>query len=130
MSYIKKYTEKSFETLTGHQRFDQSITRMFEVLIDKEENEYILNIFKYFDPDTDISDNVDQLYTEYDVGYEEWWDNISYKFYGTPYLWWIIALTNEVVNPFEYLEEGTTIKIINPNKIYEILSQINNIRER
>lgn len=38
-------------------------------------------------------------------------DNVSYMFYGTPELFWVIMLTNDIVNPFD-VPEGTTLRIL------------------
>lgn len=43
-------------------------------------------------------------------------DVLSYKFYGTPELWWYIAIANGLRNAFE-LEPGTKILIPKINKI-------------
>lgn len=38
-------------------------------------------------------------------------DIISDKFYGSPYYWWVIALANNITDPF-YVPVGITLKIV------------------
>ena len=48
---------------------------------------------------------------------------ISYKAYGTIDLWWLIALINQVKNPFEFASTGT-VKILKPQYVSLVISQI------
>jgi len=38
-------------------------------------------------------------------------DMIAYRMYGDVTLWWVIALVNNIANPFRDLVEGTTLRI-------------------
>jgi nucleoid-associated protein YgaU len=38
-------------------------------------------------------------------------DLISQQFYGTPELWWAIALVNNILDPLSGLEVGKTIRV-------------------
>jgi hypothetical protein len=38
-------------------------------------------------------------------------DLISYQFYGTPQLWWVIAAVNNIVDPLYGAEDGTQLRI-------------------
>ena len=38
-------------------------------------------------------------------------DHISLEFYGTPRLWWLIALANDIMYPWKELEVGTLLRI-------------------
>ena len=40
-------------------------------------------------------------------------DLLSYKYYGTPFLFWLILLANGLTDPFEGLNSGDNIKIVN-----------------
>lgn len=37
--------------------------------------------------------------------------SISYKFYGTPALWWVIARVNNVIDPILGVEPNSTIRV-------------------
>lgn len=52
------------------------------------------------------------------------WTNLSYKIYGTIKLWWIICLSNNIVNPVQFPTSGATLKIIKPEMVREILNAI------
>tara|TARA_R100001509_G_scaffold165536_1_gene147611 strand:+ start:2475 stop:2765 length:291 start_codon:yes stop_codon:yes gene_type:complete len=47
------------------------------------------------------------------AGYEHRADKISNLFYGTPLLDWVICWTNNVSDPFQQLNVGDRIKIVN-----------------
>jgi hypothetical protein len=122
---IKKI-EKIFYEITGTRLDNTSQLKMFNLMKDLKENEMFLNIFKSYT----LSDIIKNTYFDsYEVENEDWWDNISYKFYGTPYLWWTIALTNHIVNPFEELNVGEQILILKSRYIYQILKEYKNIGE-
>ncbi len=57
----------------------------------------------YFNPD-----NKNDKFINASVG--ERLDNISYREYGTPYYWWIIANANNITDSM-FIEEGGIIKI-------------------
>ena len=49
---------------------------------------------------------------------------LSYKIYGTTTLWWLICLVNDIQNPVKLLTPGTTIKVVRPNQLDNVLKQI------
>lgn len=51
----------------------------------------------------------DQFYAV-EKGYENRIDLISYKFYGTPLLWWAIAVMNNITNPLD-VKAGIILRI-------------------
>jgi hypothetical protein len=67
------------------------------------------------------------FFDTFEVGYEEWWDNISFKYYGTPFLWWVIPAFNNIINPFEGLTPGTNLKILKSDYIYSLLRDLDTI---
>lgn len=66
-------------------------------------------------------------YTVYEVIFGDSWTNISYKFYGTIKLWWIICKFNDIKNPFEELLPGSFLKIPNENLVKIVLTNIRSI---
>jgi hypothetical protein len=119
-------SSKTFRELTGHRINEQSFGRMFNVLVDHDRYTRFMNIFRSYMFNSDTQEDV-SYYDTYEVGQEEWWDNISVKFYGTPYLWWIIPTFNNIVNPFEGLEAGTNLKILKDSYIYILLRDLDTI---
>lgn len=74
----------------------------------------------------DISGVIDpSLYDEMFYNEENWYD-LSFRFYGTTRLWWVILVANNVNNPFTDVKIGDRIKILKKEAVTEILSQINN----
>ncbi|NBO99665.1 MAG: hypothetical protein EBU90_06000 [Proteobacteria bacterium] len=53
------------------------------------------------------------------------WTAISYNEYRTIDLWWLIALANGIDNPIQYPAPGTTLKIIKPELVQDIINEIN-----
>ena len=57
-------------------------------------------------------DSIDpSLYSEYIITEDDSWTNISYKFYNTIELWWLICKFNHIKNPFKELIPGDVLKI-------------------
>ena len=52
------------------------------------------------------------------------WTVISYNEYGTVNLWWLIVLTNGVINPVNMPGAGTILKIIKSEYVPTILDNI------
>lgn len=51
------------------------------------------------------------------------WTTLSYKLYGTQYLWWLLFLINKPKNIF-YAESGTTIEYIKSDFIGQVIDNI------
>jgi hypothetical protein len=93
-------TDKTFKELTGHKLKEQSFSRMFNILTDHDRYTKFMNIFHSYTFNKNIILDV-AFYNTHEVGHEEWWDNLSVTYYGTPLLWWVIPAYNNVINPFE-----------------------------
>jgi len=53
------------------------------------------------------------------------WSIISYNAYGTVFLWWLIALVNNIFNPIVSPKPGTVLKVIRPQYLTVVLDEIN-----
>jgi hypothetical protein len=113
-------SSKTFRDITGIGINQNSQMKLFSVLVDNDRVTRFLNVFRAFIYNKDVQKDV-AFFLTYPVGQDEWWDNISYKFYETPFLWWTIAAFNGVVNPFEELIPGTNIQILKPRYIYSLI---------
>lgn len=60
--------------------------------------------------DVIVPDASDDLFTV-PPGAENRLDSISYKFYGTPSLWWVLARVNNIADPLTGVEANATIRI-------------------
>lgn len=86
-----------------------------------------LNIFsKYKLFETYKSDI--KFYFEYEIAPNDRWDLLAYNFYGDSNLWWVIAIFNEIVDPFYHLQSGNILKIIKSNYVPEILLALRRVK--
>ena len=91
---------------------------------DKDDSKYYYyNILKKISIDTE---NIDPNVFKYiQVNRRLPWTSISYQEYKTQYLWWLILLTNNIVNPVILPEIGDVLRIVRPEYIKEIINQVN-----
>jgi len=119
--------DQTFYELTGFKVEDTSQLKLFNILSDHDTTMF-MNIWRTFSLNEDTSIDV-MFYDTYEVGSDAWWDNISQDIYGTPSLWWIIALMNDVVNPFEELLEGSNIKYLRGEYLYVLFKDIERLAD-
>lgn len=83
---------------------------------------YYYNILKNINIPNDINP---EYYTEENVNFDMPLTLISYKYYNTVQLWWLILAVNKIINPF--IKGVKKIKIIK-NKYVDTI--INNIQQQ
>jgi len=93
---------------------NSTMLRMFDILKD-DDDQYFMNIFKNFTIDSTIFDIPTN--TESIGIVEPWWETISYKYYNDIDIWWLICLSNNILNPFEEINEGNILTILLPHYI-------------
>jgi len=118
ISIKKQYSEETQIRLNN-----TSQLKMFNILKDSVDREKFLNIFRSYNVNDSAFDN-ERLYDQHEIEETDFFDNLSYKYYNSDGLWWVIAMTNKIVNPFEELEPGQSIKILKPNHVYKILKEV------
>lgn len=81
-------------------------------ILDSENNEYIASSdnFKF-------SVRNDDTYHEVILGEENRLDLISFHYYSTPLLWWVIAEASNIIDPFD-VPVGTILRIPSKQSIY------------
>lgn len=65
-------------------------------------------------------------------------DGLASKYYGTPKLWWLIALVNDAADPFDFLRDvidgidgdAGLIKILRPEQVGDILFDLKIIKSK
>jgi hypothetical protein len=119
---------KTFYEATNFRLKQTSILKAFNILQDTDRITEYLNIFKALKLNTDKEFNL-SFFNTYETENDDWWDNISYVVYGTPHLWWVVCLFNNVFNPFEELEDGQNLKILKPVFVYQLFKDMDQIRE-
>ena len=118
---------EDFSDLTGHRLSSVSFLKLFNILKDDDDNEF-LNIFRSYSVNEDILSNV-MNYTTYEIEDDEYVENISYKIYENINLWWMVFLANNVNNPFEDFSVGQNIKILKESLIPLLIREIRNVSE-
>ncbi len=121
---------KTFEQITGITLPNTSQLRLFNVMQDEDRLTKFINLFKSLNINSSVLNDV-SLFNTYAVegDGQAWWDNISYDVYGTPALWWVVALFNDVVNPFEELDSGQLLYILKPTQLFQLFKDIENVSE-
>jgi len=118
---------ETFYEITGNRLSNLSYLKLFNILEDTDGTRY-LNIWRSYSLNDELTDDT-VYYESYEVDNDDWWDNISYYNYETPRLWWLCALMNDIMNPFEELEAGDNIKILRDTYIYQLIRELETIQE-
>ena len=121
---------ESFFELTGNTLQNTSMLKLFNILLDEDRETQFMNIFKTLRVNKDVKTDI-YAFDTYEVEGENqaFWDNISFDLYGTPFLWWIVAIFNDVVNPFEELEPGGNLQVLKSDYLYTIFKDIDTLSE-
>ena len=125
---VTTYEDESFFELTGVEKNTFSFLRLFNILLDEDRETKFMNIFRSYIANEDIFSDI-AFFETYEVSNGEYWDNVSYNLYKTPYLWWVIALLNNTVNPFEELEDGVQLNVLRDEYVYTLTSDLEKIAE-
>lgn len=64
-----------------------------------------------------IGEDITDSFFQVERGYEHRLDLISYKFYNTPMLWWVIAEVNGIHNPM-LVDSGIVLRIPNISRLF------------
>ena len=119
-----KKTDQTYSDIKEQRLADSSLIKMFDIWTD-DNNQYFMNIFKTFSIDDSILNNTSNLENFGIV--EPWWEDISYTYYNDVDAWWIAALTNDVINPFEEINVGDSISLLKPDFVPLVHRDMENI---
>lgn len=103
-----KATDNFFD-LTDHTLLNSSFLRMFNILDD--DGTKFLNIFRSYSINDSVKNDI-VFYDTYEIDNKDFWENIADKVHDNINLWWVVCLINNIINPFEELEDGQNIKIL------------------
>ena len=121
---------ESFFELTGNTLQNTSMLKLFNILLDEDRKTEFMNIFKTLRVNPNIKTDIYAFDTyEVEGDNQAFWDNISFDLYGTPFLWWIVAIFNDVVNPFEELSPGSNLSVLKADYLYNIFKDIDTLSE-
>ena len=99
---------------------EENFENIFNVYQDQD-GMYFYNLLQTVVFPQDLPAN---LFDYYNVAYGDTWPFISFKTLGSPNLWWLILLANNIQNPLEPLVNGTQLRIPIKDVVREILTQI------
>jgi hypothetical protein len=71
-----------------------------------------------------FASNNSEIEQEYISDYTDTWYSISYRVYGTLNLWWLVCLYNNIPNPFERIKARTVLKVLKPEMVGIVISEI------
>jgi hypothetical protein len=63
------------------------------------------------------------LYHQVQAGEEGRLDLISYTYYGTTLLWWVLAEANQIWEPMKGCTPGLTLRIPDPSQVLTVLTR-------
>ena len=102
---------------TLHQ-FD--LANIFDVYTDEDGLDFY-NLFQSINIEGDIDPT---LYTEHSWSVTDNFYHLSYQYYNTTRLWWVILIANNIINPFDDIPPGTKLKILKQPVISQILASL------
>lgn len=109
-------------------QLDQISSNRFENIFTVNQTEdngyYFYNIMKTVRITSDDLD--DKYFFMFNVNRIIPYTALSYNFYGTTDLWWLICVINNIDNPIEFIKPGTTIKIIKKQHVSTVVAAIKN----
>lgn len=125
---VTKFTEKTFFELTGNQISNISQLKLFNILLDEDRQTKFMNIFRVARVNVDVTKDT-LFFDTLPVEDADFWDNIAYRLYEVPQLWWILGLMNNTVNPFEELDPGELITVLKEQYVYTLTKDLENLSE-
>ena len=72
----------------------------------------------------DASELDDEYYFKYVVDRQLSWPALSFRYYNTIDLWWLICVINGIDNPVEFTKPGRELKLIKKSHVNTVVSAI------
>lgn len=82
---------------------------------------YFYNILNKISIPPDVDPNIFEYY-KIDKPYP--WTTLSYRIYKTQFLWWLIAISNNIRNPVFIPKTGDVIRVIKSDFVSTVLNSI------
>jgi hypothetical protein len=94
----------------------------FNIYKDSDSNFNYYNLIRSINlfPANDTS-----LEESYAIKFSDSWVSISYNYYNTIDLWWLICSYNQIKDPTKMPESGTIIKILKAHYVSTIMDELN-----
>ena len=94
----------------------------FNIYTDEDEFKFY-NILKSINLFPSKNSNAEE---EYYTTFNDTWHLISYKYYKTMDLWWLVCAYNQIKNPVNMPKIGTKIRLLKPEFVSKIVQELNN----
>lgn len=114
---------KQYEISDTPEITEENFCNLFNVYFKNDtELTYSINKSLYFNNINNISPS---KFTYYECQEKDQWSTISYKFYNTIDLWWLVCKFNNITDPvLNSPVPGDKIKLVNPELVAGILQHI------
>jgi len=94
----------------------------FNVYQDNVNNEWFYNILKSVNVFPANNATVEDTYT---IKPQDTWYGISYNYYNTAELWWLVCTYNQIMDASRMPETGSSIKLLKSSYVGYILQELN-----
>lgn len=108
-------------TITHNPERYENIFNMYQFDTENKDTYVFYNILSKVSIPANLDDNI---YEYYIIDSEMPLTTLSYKFYKTQHLWWLILAVNNLKNPVKLIKAGSTIKILKSEYLSTIYSSI------
>lgn len=98
----------------------QNLENIFDVYVDEDVGYYYNLLTTVYFPNPLDPDTYDVYYVEP----KDSWPLISWKFYNSVKLWWVICSANNIDDPTALPTPGSRLRIIKPNLIKDLLNKL------
>lgn len=99
----------------------ENIFNMYEFNTENNDTYVFYNILSKITIPANLDDTI---YDYYIIDSEMPLTTLSYKFYKTQHLWWLILAVNNLKNPVKLIKAGSTIKILKSDYLSLIYNSI------
>lgn len=99
----------------------ENIFNMYQFDTDNNDTYVFYNILSKITIPSNLDDSIFEYYI---VDAQMPLTTLSYKFYKTQHLWWLIMAVNNIRNPVKLINSGSSIKIIKPDYLGAIYKSI------
>ena len=123
-----KSSSKNFIDIAKQRLSTSSRLNTYNIFRITETNQHFMNVFRSFEITSDVK-NDNKFFTLHTALEDEWWDNISFTYYSTSYYWYMLCELNDIVNPYEELVAGQSVKVLRQSYLYELFKGMADISE-
>jgi nucleoid-associated protein YgaU len=114
---MKQNEISDLTTLTSFYRYENFLN-----VYKDNDNNYFYNLLASINVFPAQDSSVEESYI---TTFNDTWYLISYKYYGTMDLWWLVCEYNQIKDATQRPQVGTTLKLLKSEYVYLIVQQLN-----